>query len=94
LVLLLNYGQYRRDTGIAMLPGELFGHGLNGPQRWLTLRGSLAVDPGDLLGLTVARLREMALQLRGPHGPGIVGHALNCAQTVADLDKILRHRRY
>ncbi len=36
---LLNYGQDRRDTGIAMLPGELFGHGLNGPQRWLTLRG-------------------------------------------------------
>lgn len=32
---LLNYGQDRRDTGIAMLPGELFGYGLDGPQRWL-----------------------------------------------------------
>jgi aspartate/methionine/tyrosine aminotransferase len=91
---LLNYGQYRNDTGVAMLPGELFGYGLDGPQRWLTLRGSLAVDPGDLLGATVARLREVALHLRGPHGPGIVHHALNCARAVADLDKILTHRRY
>ena len=91
---LLNYGHDRRDSGVAMLPGELFGYGLNGPQRWLTLRGSLAADPGDLLGVSVARLRQVALQLRGPNGPGIVHHALDCARAVADVDTILTHRRY
>ncbi|HET9118379.1 MAG TPA: hypothetical protein VFN75_09985 [Pseudonocardiaceae bacterium] len=42
-VVLCNYGQGRRESGMAMLPGELFGYGLHGPQRWLTLRGTLAV---------------------------------------------------
>lgn len=58
----------RRESGVAMLPGELFGYDLNGPQRWLTLRGSLAVSPDDLL-VCVHRLREAALLLRGSHGP-------------------------
>jgi hypothetical protein len=46
----LNYGQYRRDTGIAMLPGELLGYGLDGPQRWLTLRAGASLwTPGTLI---------------------------------------------
>lgn len=92
-VVLLNYGQGRRESGAAMLPGELFGYGLDGPARWLTLRGTLAVTPDDLLA-TVQRLREVALLLRGPAGPSIVGHALSRARAVADLDRVVAQRRY
>jgi aspartate/methionine/tyrosine aminotransferase len=90
---LLNYGQDRRDTGIAMLPGELFGYDLDGPQRWLTLRGSLAVNPTDLQAC-VRRLRALTVALRGPGGPAAVDHALTTARAVADLDRIVTQRRY
>lgn len=90
---LLNYGQHRRDSGVAMLPGELFGYGLGYPQRWLTLRGSLAVA-GDELLVCVQRLREVALLLCGPHGPSTVGHALARARAIADLDRIVTQRCY
>jgi aspartate/methionine/tyrosine aminotransferase len=90
---LLNYGQDRRDTGIAMLPGELFGYNLDGPQRWLTLRGSLAVTPTHLQ-VCVQRLREVALLVRGPRGPATVNHTLSRTRAVADLDRIVTQRRY
>jgi aspartate/methionine/tyrosine aminotransferase len=91
---LLNYGRLRRDAGLAMLPGELFGYDLGRTvPEWLTLRGSLAVGSDDLL-LCLRRLREIALLLRGPHGPSTVGHALALARTIADLDRILTQRRY
>lgn len=59
----------------------------------MTLRGSLAVAPDDLL-VCVQRLREIALLLRGPRGPTTVDHALTRARTVADLDQIVTQRRY
>ncbi|MGH3944447.1 MAG: aminotransferase class I/II-fold pyridoxal phosphate-dependent enzyme [Pseudonocardiaceae bacterium] len=90
---LLHYGQGRRDSGVAMLPGELFGHGLGRPEQWLTLRGSLAVSCDDLQ-VCVERLREVALLLRGPHGPHAVRHALARARSIADLDQVLAQRRY
>lgn len=90
---LLNYGQDRRDTGIAMLPGELFGYNLHGPQRWVTLRGSLAVSPTGLQ-VCVRRLRALTMALRGPRGPATVHHALTMARAVADLDWIVTQRRY
>lgn len=91
---LLNYGQDRRDSGVAMLPGELFGYGLGSrPQQWLTLRGSLAVSRDELL-VCLQRLREVALLLRGPLGHSTVGHALARARVLTDLDQILTKRRY
>ncbi len=94
-VVLCNYGQDRRDTGLAMLPGELFGYGLDGPGRWLTLRGSLAACPGDLLEC-VQRLREVALLLlRTPGGASVVAQALCRARAVVpDLDRVVTQRRY
>lgn len=90
---LLNYGQDRRDTGIAMLPGELFGYDLDGPQRWLTLRGTLAVTPTDLQ-VCLRRLRALTVELRGPRRTSTVHHALTMARAVADLDWIVTQRRY
>ncbi len=75
-VVLAHYDQDCHDSGLAMLPGELFGHGLPGcPEPWLTLRGSLAVDE-DTLRICVERLRDAALRLRGPDGSTAVRHAL------------------
>lgn len=76
-----------------MLPGELFGYDLHGPQRWLTLRGTLAVTPTDLQ-VCVRRLRVLTVALRGPRGPATVNHALTRARAVADLDWIVAQRRY
>lgn len=90
---LLNYGQGRRESGLAMLPGELFGYDLDGPQRWLTLRGSLAVALDDLR-VCVQRLCEVAVALRGPRGPSTVDHALTRVRGIADLDQIVTQRRY
>lgn len=90
---LLNYGRCQRDSGIAMLPGELFGYGLDGAQRWLTLRGSLAVDPTDLV-VFLRRLRELAVLLRSPDRTCVVTAAMARALAVtADLDQIVAARR-
>ncbi|MGH8879558.1 MAG: aminotransferase class I/II-fold pyridoxal phosphate-dependent enzyme, partial [Stackebrandtia sp.] len=95
-VVLCNYGQGRRDTGVAMLPGELFGYSLHSghPGEWLTLRGTLAASPGDLLSC-VQRLRDVARLLRGPHGPSVVAQALCRGRAVVpDLDRVVTRRRY
>lgn len=91
--LLLNYAPHQRDSGVAMLPGELFGYDLDGTDEWLTLRGTLAVEP-DELRLFVARLLDVALLLRGPDGAGVVRQAIARATAVADLDRIVSQRRY
>ncbi|MGH3767233.1 MAG: pyridoxal phosphate-dependent aminotransferase [Pseudonocardiaceae bacterium] len=92
---LLNYGVNHHESGVALLPGELFGYGLHdGRQRWLTLRGTLAVDSDDLL-VSIQRLREIALLLGGPAGPSIVAQALcRARREVPDLDQIVAQRRY
>ncbi|MDQ3988307.1 MAG: pyridoxal phosphate-dependent aminotransferase [Actinomycetota bacterium] len=91
--LLLNYAPHRHDSGVGLLPGELFGHDLDGTDEWLTLRGTLAVEPGELR-LFAARLREVAILLRGPDGVSVVRHALATAAAVADLDRIVSQRRF
>ena len=78
---------------MGLLPGELFGYDLDGTDEWLTLRGTLAVEPGELR-LFVARLRDVAMLLRGPDGVSVVRHALATAAAVADLDRIVSQRRY
>ena len=89
----LNYGQDRTESGVAMLPGELFGHGLGIPEQWLILRSSLAVDCHDLR-TCVERLGEVAHLMRGPYRFGAVQHALTSAHAIVDLDRILAQRRY
>jgi len=91
--LLLNYSPHRHDSGVGLLPGELFGYDLDGTDKWLTLRGTLAVESGQLR-LFVARLRDVAMLLRGPDGVSVVRHALATAAAVADLDRIVSQRRY
>lgn len=68
----LHYGHGRDGTGLAMLPGELFGH--TDPELF-TLRGNLAVKPAVLVE-TVRRLRDMALAVRGHDGTAVTRHAL------------------
>ncbi len=90
---LANYGLEQRDSGVAMLPGELFGCDLDGTDEWLVLRGSLAVEP-EQLRLFVTRLREVARLLLGSTGADVVGRAVARAGAVADLDRIVSRRRY
>lgn len=90
---LVNYAPDQQDSGVAMLPGELFGHDLDGTEEWLTLRGTLAVDAEELRRF-VARLRDVAVLVRGPNGCSIVRRALARAAAVADLDRVLSQRRY
>ncbi len=91
--LLLNYAPDDRDSGVGMLPGELFGYDLDGTDEWLTLRGTLAVEPEELRRFA-ARLRDVAMLLRGPDGAGVARRALARAAAVADLDRIVSRRRY
>ena len=91
--LLLNYAPDRRDSGVGGLPGELFGYDLDGTDEWLTLRGTLAVEPEELRRFA-ARLRDVAMLIRGPDGVGVARHALAKASAVADLDRIVSRRRY
>lgn len=91
---LLHYGQGKTDSGIAMLPGELFGYRyrLGDPNRTFVLRGNLAVGFDELREFT-ARLRAMAFSLRA-QGPQIEGYAAQRARAVVDVDEVVRHLRY
>lgn len=91
----LHYAPDQAASGIGMLPGELFGYGLdNGiDNEAFTFRVSLAVHERTLAAF-VQRLADMAAVLRGPDGPAVADAALRRARTVADLDTILKHRRY
>jgi aspartate/methionine/tyrosine aminotransferase len=100
---LLHYGGNDRDSGVALLPGELFGYGAYGQGQpaglgrdrphELLLRGTLAADERDL-GRFTARLREATTALLSPAGPEIIQAALKRARQVADVDEILATRRY
>jgi hypothetical protein len=89
---LLYYGDVDSGTGIAMLPGELFGYRFHGTRDdSFVLRGTLAVDYDQLYEFA-ARLRDMAFRLRA--WPDIVGRATKAARAVADVDGILAQTTY
>ncbi|MCS7484687.1 aminotransferase class I/II-fold pyridoxal phosphate-dependent enzyme [Umezawaea endophytica] len=90
---LLHYGEDRTDTGVALLPGELFGYRYrpDNPDDTFILRGNLAVGFDDLREAT-ARLRSMAFALR-TWGPQIEGRAKQRARAVADVDGIVSRLR-
>lgn len=91
---LLHYGEDNKDSGIAMLPGELFGyrHRPDDPDSPFVLRGNFAVGL-DVVREFAARLRDAAFCLRA-WGPQIEEHAKRRARAVADVDSIVRHLRY
>jgi aspartate/methionine/tyrosine aminotransferase len=88
---LMHYGEARPDTGIALLPGELFGY--RHYDRGFMLRATLAAHEQEL-GKFTGRLRDAITVLAGPDGPRIAGQALRRARTVADVDTILGRCRY
>lgn len=92
---LLHYGGADPSSGIALLPGELFGHrvceGDHGGA--FMLRGTLAAGEADLRRFTT-RLGQAAQVLAGPQGSEVVQAALRRARTVADIDTILENRSY
>lgn len=90
---LLHYGGDHTDTGIGLLPGELFGHRLDPSDTEIMLRATVAVDDRDLAEFT-SRLRDALLLLRGPDGPAIARQALCRARQVADIDTILANTHY
>lgn len=88
---LLYYGGDDRDSGIALLPGELFG--VPPDDQWYTLRANLAVT-GDVPTTLVTRLRDLAVALRTDRD-WVVSYALTRARRVVpDLDATLDHVRY
>jgi aspartate/methionine/tyrosine aminotransferase len=88
---LMHYGETRRDTGIALLPGELFGY--RDYDRGFMLRATLAAPEQELRTFT-GRLRDAVAIFTGPDGHRVAGHALHRARTVADVDAILGRCRY
>ena len=99
---LLHYGEGDPATGIALLPGELFGHRTarphghelhgTGPAPFL-LRGTLATSDRDLHRFST-RLAQATTAWSGPDGPTLIKQALRRARRVADLDTILNTARY
>jgi aspartate/methionine/tyrosine aminotransferase len=91
---LLHYGGTDRSSGIALLPGELFGYRAGkGGHSGFMLRGTLAAGDRDLRRFT-ARLGHAAQVLTGPQGPQVIQAALSRARAVADVDTILANCRY
>jgi len=88
---LLHYGGAARHTGIAMLPGELFGYRTH-PGGFL-LRGTLAAGEEELRRFT-DRIHAAVACLTGPDGPAAARHAMTRARTIADVDAILASCRY
>jgi aspartate/methionine/tyrosine aminotransferase len=88
---LLHYGAGDPASGIAMLPGELFGHRDYG--RGFLLRGTLAAGEKELHRF-ITRLSRATVALSGPAGAALIGQALQRARRVADVDTILRNCRY
>lgn len=91
--ILLHYGGGRRDTGVGLLPGELFGPRLHADDREVGLRATLAV-PDDEFRRAISRLHDAARSLLGPRGPELTEAALRRARQVADIDEIITHLRY
>lgn len=88
---LLHYGGSERSSGIALLPGESFGH--QAQTGAFLLRGSLAVGNHELHRFAT-RLGQATATWSSPGGAEVVARALHRARTVADLDTILKHTRY
>jgi aspartate/methionine/tyrosine aminotransferase len=88
---LMHYGEARRNTGVALLPGDLFGCRDHG--KGFLLRATLAPAEPELREFT-SRLREAAGVLTGPDGQRVVKQALRRARAVADVDAILSRCRY
>ena len=86
--ILLHYGGNRTNSGLGLLPGELFGHRLQPTDTHATLRATVAVADDDLAEFT-HRLRDALHTLRGPDGPAIAQQALRRARQIADIDTIL-----
>jgi aspartate/methionine/tyrosine aminotransferase len=88
---LLHYGRSDPASGIAMLPGELFGH--RDHERGFVLRGTLAATDRELRHFTT-RLAQAAAALSGPDGPAVIEHALRRARRVANVEAIMENCRY
>jgi aspartate/methionine/tyrosine aminotransferase len=88
---LLYYGEDDRDSGLAMLPGELFGQDCR--DGWFKLRANVAVD-AETITRTVTRLRDMAHAIRKDRSR-VLAYALGRARRVVPhLDATLAQRRY
>lgn len=88
---LLHYGGTERDSGIGLLPGELFGCGP--VEKEFLLRATVAVSEPELR-LFAGRLADAARLLTGPGASQLVQAALRRARSVADVDAILAASRY
>jgi aspartate/methionine/tyrosine aminotransferase len=88
---LLHYGGAEPDSGIGLLPGELFGHRTR--ETGFLLRATVAVSEPELRRFT-DRLGDAARLLTGPDGSRVIESALARARRVADVDAILRACRY
>lgn len=88
---LMHYGGDSHGSGIAMLPGELFGYRAHGTK--FVLRATLAASEEDLRRFT-DRLRDATTRLTSPEGPCLVQQALKRARMIADVDAILASCRY
>lgn len=92
LAVLLFYGEDDRQSGLAMLPGELFGRGCE--DGWYALRANLATDTGTIVR-TVRRLRDAAYAMNGDRRDRIISYALARARrAVPNLDQTVANRRY
>jgi aspartate/methionine/tyrosine aminotransferase len=92
LAVLLFYGEDDPQSGLAVLPGELFGRGRE--DGWYTVRANLATDTGTIVR-TVQRLRDVARVMNGDHRDRIVNYALTRARRVVpELDQTVANRRY
>jgi aspartate/methionine/tyrosine aminotransferase len=96
---LLHYGSGERASGIAVLPGELFGHRIGhrasryGHDDGFLVRGTLAAGDRELHRFVV-RLGQAAAVWSRPDGPQLIHAALQRARAVADLTAILEKCRY
>ena len=88
---LLHYGGANHDSGIALLPGELFGYRAHGDG--FLLRGTLASGEHELRRFAT-RLHAAVACLTGPEGPAVAERAIKRARAVADVDTILARCRY
>jgi aspartate/methionine/tyrosine aminotransferase len=87
---LLRYSP-QRDSGIGMLPGELFGY--RDVSNGFLLRGNIAIGDAELARFA-DRLDHAVALWSGPDGGAVVAAALEHARTVADVDAILTAAQY
>jgi aspartate/methionine/tyrosine aminotransferase len=88
---LLHYGGASHYSGVALLPGELFGYRAHCDG--FLLRGTLAAGEHELRRFA-ARLHAAVACLTGPEGPAVAERAMKRARAVADVDAILARCRY